>query len=139
MGIVQNTFKEKATRGHITLADHNGNPMITDPDKNAAELLNLFFPDDDINSESLCHQEVKNFVAFKTMISTPLPSINKITKTEIHTAFSSLKPYSSSPDCLPAAFIQWSLDLIASPLAELLSRAIILPESLESWDPAHHT
>ena len=125
--------RKRPLGGHITLADHNGNPIITDPDKNAAELLNLFFPDDDLNSERPCHQEVKNFVAYKTKESTPLSPISKITKTEIHTAFSALKPYSSSPDSLPAAFIQWSLDLLASPLAELFNACLELSYFPNAW------
>ena len=115
--------KKRPLGGHITLPDHNGDPIITDPDKNAAELLNLFFPNDDLISERLCHQETRNSVAAKLQNNTPFPPLKKLSSTKVHTAFPSLKPYvySSSPDSLPAAFIQWSLDLLAAPTMDLFN------------------
>ena len=126
--------------GHITLADHNGNPIITDLDKNAAELLNLFFPDDDINSECLCHQEVKNFVAFKTMDSTPLHQQNhKNRNTHSLLLLKTLLLFTRLPPSSLHTVVPGSHSISSGRTLQRMSRAIIRPESLESWDPAYHT
>ena len=56
--------------------------------------------------------------------NTSSPPLKKPSSTKVHTAFSSLKAYSSSSDSLPAAFIQWSLDLLAAPITDLFNACL---------------
>ena len=110
--------------GAVTLSYQNGKPIILDPNKNATELLNLFFPDDNSTPKCFRHREVRNSVSHTLNDPLDFTNIKNITPTEVHIAFTAMRPFSSAPDCLPAAFIQWSLDLLATPLAQIFSACL---------------
>ena len=54
--------KKRKRDAAITLLDQNGDPIIHDPNLNALQLLNLFFPDDDHSVDSSHHQSQREEV-----------------------------------------------------------------------------
>jgi hypothetical protein len=54
--------KKKGLVGEITLSNQDGSPIISDPDANAARLLQLFFPDDNPAEDSALHSSVRSYV-----------------------------------------------------------------------------
>ena len=80
------TKKRKRNYG-ISLSDQEGNPIIFDPNQNANQLLDLFFPDDDPSSDFSLHQEIRDLA--HSLISSPShPSeIPDVTPDEVTHAF----------------------------------------------------
>ena len=126
------TKKRKQNYG-TALSDQEGNPIIFDPNQNANQLLDLFFPDDDPSSDFSLHQEIRDLA--HSLISSPSdPSeIPDVTPDEVTHAFANTQPFSSTPDSTPAAFYKWNLDSLASPLANIFSACIKLSYFPTCW------
>ena len=125
--------RKRRHKAAITLSDQNGNPIIHDPDLNTAQLLDLFFPDDDSSTDSPPHQEVRELV--NNFLHTPSDSANipDISPEEVHSAFLTSKLFSATPNQTPAAFYLWNLDSLALPLSRIYSACIKLAHFPREW------
>ena len=119
--------KKRQASEHITLSDQDGNPICLDPNLNAKTLLDGFFPDDNQNEEETYHKaicsNVKSFLNrhFRRSLT------KRISRNELMAAFSSMAPFKSpGHDKIVAALVEWVLDKVASPLANLFQFCLIL-------------
>ena len=119
--------KKRQPLEHITLSDQDGNPICLDPNLNAKTLLDGFFLDDNPNSDKThhkaVHSNVKSFLNrhFRRSLT------KRISRNETMAPFSSMAPFKSpGHDKIVAALVQWVLDKVAGPLANLFQFCLIL-------------
>ena len=126
--------KKRKRDAAITLSDQNGDPIIHDPNLNALQLLNLFFPNDDHSVASSDHQsrrkEVEELLR-RPSDNSEIPDVSS----DVLAAMRCSQPFSSmcAPDSTPAALFQWCLDLIASFLVQLFTACIKLAYFPLTW------
>ena len=77
--------------GGIKVNDIHGNPIF-DPNKNAKQMLNLFFLDDSMHSDLAPHQETRAAILEILNNSVGEDLIPDITKDEVKIAFISSQP-----------------------------------------------
>ena len=118
--------------GGIMVNDIHGNPIF-DPNKNAKQMLNLFFPDDSMHSDLAPHQETRAAILEILNNSVGEDLIPDITKDEVKIAFNSSQPFAATPDQCPVAFFNWNLDMLAAPLAKLYSACLKFEYFPISW------
>ena len=125
--------KKRKRDAAITLSDQNGDPIIHDPNLNALQLLNLFFPDDDHSVNSSHHQSQRKEVEELLQRLSDNSEIPDVSSNEVLAAMRSSQPFSSTPDSTPAALFQWCLNFIASYLAQMFRACIKLAYFPLAW------
>jgi len=108
--------------------------IVMDSNLNAETLLKRFFPDEDISNETQQHKDIRNKVNNFQKNTSGSNSVPKISVDEVKAAFSNQTPFGSpGVDGLFPALIQWALDSLASPLANLFQSCTAIAYFPDAW------